>query len=378
MDFRYTEEQQMLADTVGRFIDKEYDFETRKRLVACAAGFSEEHWKLFAELGLLGLVVPEEFGGMGATPVETMIVMEALGRGLVVEPYLSTAVVGAFLVSSAGSPAQKAAILPGIVEGSRRLALAAFEPGARFDLWDVRTVAVPCCDSVHRVSGRKAVVLHGDSADAFVVSARTTGALDDRHGITLFLVDAGAPGMSVMPSMNIDGHRSAEVTLDSVRVDTSTMLGPMGAGYPVLEAAVDRGIAALCAEAVGAMSRLLDMTVDYLRLRKQFGRPLGDFQVLQHRTADMFTAIEQARSAALMAAARADDPDRVRRRQAISAAKATIGRSGRAVGEAAIQLHGGMGMTDDLPVGHYFKRLTCIDMTWGNWQHHVELYGELM
>jgi alkylation response protein AidB-like acyl-CoA dehydrogenase len=375
MDLGYSAEQQMLADTVRRFIDREYSFEARRKLAGTDAGFSEDNWRLLADLGLLGLNVPEQFGGLGSGPVDTLIVMQALGRGLVVEPYLSTAVVGAALLSEAGSAEQKQAMLPGIVAGTRRLALAVLEPEGRFDLWRVATTATHSGDS-YLLNGRKSVVLHGQSADTLIVSARTGGAVGDEAGISLFLVDARAPGVASVGFPTIDGQRCAEIRLSNVAVAASAAVGPVGAAYALLESTVDRGIAALCAEAVGAMERLIEITAEFLRTRKQFGKPLGSFQALQHSMADMLVALEQARSMALLAAARVGDPDPAERRRAVSAAKAMIGRCGRAIGERAVQLHGGMGMTDELCVGYYFKRLTCIDMTWGNTDHHVELYGK--
>jgi len=375
MDFNYSEEQQMLADTVGRFIDKDYGFERRRELSRSAAGFSEDNWKLFAELGLLALNVSEEFGGMGGGAVETLIVMEAFGRGLVVEPYLPTAVVAAGLIGAAGSAAQKDALLGAIAEGSRRFALAALEPQGRFDLCEVATTATASADGFI-LNGRKSVVQGGGSAASLIVSARTAGGSSDKQGISLFLVDAAAPGVTVGDFPTIDGMRAAEVTMHDVAVGADALLGSLGGSYEVLEAAVDRGIAALCAEAVGAMSRLIDATAEYLRTRKQFGKPIGSFQALQHRAADMLVALEQSRSAALMAAAKVDADDAAERRAVVSAAKAIVGRAGRSVGQAAVQLHGGMGMTDELAVGYYFKRLTCIDMTWGNSEHHIERYAE--
>lgn len=377
MDFSYSEEQQMLADTVGRLVDKDYDFETRRKLAQTAPGFSEDIWHLFAELGLLALNVPEEFGGMGGSAVETLIVMEAFGRGLVLEPYLPTAVVAASLINAVGSAGQKEILLGAIADGSRRFALATLEPQARFDLWDIRATAARDRDGFV-INGRKAVVQGGDSADTLIVSARSGGGTTDKQGISLFLVDAEADGVKVRGFPDIDGQRSAEITLENVAAGTDALLGSVGDGYAPLEAAIDRGIAALCAEAVGAMAKLIDITAEYLRTRKQFGKPIGSFQALQHRAADMLTALEQSRSAALMAAAKVDSPDPAERRAAVSAAKAIVGRAGRSVGQAAIQLHGGMGMSDELAVGYYFKRLTCIDMTWGNSEHHAELYGELL
>jgi len=377
VDFTYTEEQQMLADTVGRFVADAYTLEARRALVTSKLGFSQEYWQQFAEMGLLGLAVPEEHGGLNATPAEIFIVMHAFGRGLVLEPYLSTAIVGAQLLAQAGTEAQKSAWLPAIVEGSKRVALATFEPSARFDLVQIDTRAEKT-GAGYVLNGRKAVVLHGDSADGLIVSARTSGSSREPQGVSLFLIDARAAGVEVQGFPNIDGQRSAEVTLKNVQVGTDALVGSIGAGFAPLEHALDFGLAALCAEAVGCMEQIIEMTAEYLRTRQQFGKPIGTFQALQHRVADMAIATEQARSAALLAASQSTNANAAERRRAISAAKAMIGRSGRLVGQCAIQLHGGMGMTDELSVGHYFKRLTCIDMTWGNVEHHTEAFGEFL
>lgn len=377
MDFNYSEEQQMLADTLARFVADAYPLEARRKLAASPLGFSQDHWQQFADLGLLGLNVPEQYGGLNGAPADTLIVMQAFGRGLVLEPYLSTAVIGVALLSASGTEQQKSRWLPDICAGSKRLALAALEPEARFDLWQVGTRAERVADH-YVLNGRKSVVLHGDSADALIVSARTSATECDRDGITLFLIDAHADGIGIKGFANIDGQRSAEVTLDNVVVGADAVLGSVDEGYEQLEFTVDSGIAALCAEAVGCMEKLLEITAEYLRTRTQFGRAIGSFQALQHRVADMAIAIEQARSAAYFAAARVQEADPVERRKAVSAAKALVGRSGCFVGQQAVQLHGGMGMTDELAVGHYFKRLTCIDMTWGNAEHHTELYGETL
>jgi alkylation response protein AidB-like acyl-CoA dehydrogenase len=377
MDFNLSDEQQMLADSLSRWLQEDYGFEARRGFSALPHGFAEENWQRLADLGLLGLHVPAEQGGLGGTAAETFIVMREFGRALVVEPFLSTAVVGASLIGQAGTPEQRNAILPGIANGTRRVALAALEPGARFDLNDVSTSARWHEDG-YVIDGRKAVVLHGDSADILIVSARTSGETGDLDGVTLFVVDAGTSGVRIKGFPNIDGQRSAEIELDSVAVGRDAVLGEVGGGYELLEWGVDRGLAALCAEAVGAMEKLTEMTAEYLRTRRQFGQPIGRFQALQHRAADVLVAVEQARSMALCAAAKCDDADPRERRKAVSAAKAMIGRCGRFVGQQAVQLHGGMGMTDELAVGYYFKRLTCIDMTWGDTEHHVELYGDLL
>ena len=354
----------MLADTVTRWL-------------ATDTGPAAERWLRLAELGLPGLNIPEEYGGLGSTPVETLIVMQAFGRALFTEPFVSTAVVAAALLNTAGSEKQRSELLPRIADGSLRIALATLEPGARFDLGTIGTKAT-LNNSSYILQGNKAVVLHGDSAQRLIVSARTSGDLHAREGVTLFLVDAQAPGVTLKGFPTVDGQRIAEIQLSGVSVPATAVLGEVGCGYLPLEWALDRGIAALCAESVGAMEQLMELTAEHLRTRKQFGQPLARFQALQHRIADMQIAIEQARSMALLAAAMADRPERDERRKALSAAKAIIGRSGHFVGQQAVQLHGGMGMTAELAVGHYFKRLLCIDMTWGNTEHHVELYGDLL
>lgn len=377
MDFTLIEEEQMLADVVGRFVEKEYDFEARRRLAATPQGWSDVHWSTLAEMGVLALNVPQDQGGLGAGPVETMLLMEAVGRGLVLEPVLSSAVIGAKLIGRAGHEASKGELLTGIADGSLKTALATLEPGARFDLCNVSTRA-----EVTRggfiLNGRKGVVLHGDSADVLLVSARTAGEQTDTHGVTLFAVNARAQGLNVKGFPALDGHRVAEVVLDGVRIDPQAVVGTVDQGYPLLEWTVDQGIFALCAEAVGAMSRLSELTFEYLRTRKQFGSPIGKFQSLQHRAADILTAVEQARSIVYFAAAKLGEDDVLAAHRAVTAAKALVGRSARFVAQQAVQLHGGMGMTDELAVGWYVKRLTCIDMTWGNTEHHIELYGAFL
>ena len=377
MDFTLLEEEQMLADVVGRFVEKEYEFEARRRLAATPQGWSDAHWATLAEMGVLALNVPQDHGGLGAGPVETMLVMEAFGRGLVLEPFISSGVIGAKLIGRAGHEARKSELLAGIADGSVKTALATLEPGARFDLWSVATSGEPTHDGFV-LTGRKGVVLHGGTADILLVSARTSGERTDKHGITLFAVDARAQGVSVKVFPALDGQRVAEVVLDGVRVDEKSVIGTIDLGYPLLEWTIDQGIFALCAEAVGAMSRLCDLTFDYLRTRKQFGLPIGKFQALQHRAADILTAVEQARSIVYFAAAKLGEGDDQQAHRAAIAAKALIGRSARFVAQQAIQLHGGMGMTDEMAVGWYVKRLTCIDMTWGNTEHHIELYGSFL
>jgi alkylation response protein AidB-like acyl-CoA dehydrogenase len=377
MKFRLNEEQQILSDTLNRLLEKQYDFDARKKLATTEMGYSDGNWRTFGDLGLLGINVAEEFGGSSGNAVDALIVMEALGRHLVVEPFLSTAIVSANIIMNAGSQEMKESVLPRLVNGDYKMAIATLEPQARFDLWDIETRVAKNGED-HLLSGSKAVVLNGDTADGLIVSARGSESLPSGQGVTLYLVDRRAHGVTVRGFPNIDGTRSAEITLNDVKVDAGAIIGTERQGYPILENAFDRGLAALASEAVGAMSQLYELTVEFLKTRKQFGQPLAHFQVLQHRMADMLIAIEQARAITLYATSKLDEPDVAIRRKAVSAAKAVIGRSARYVGQQAVQLHGGMGMTDELSVGYYFKRLTCIDMTWGNTDHHTDLYGNAL
>ena len=374
MDFTLNDEQRMLVDTVRRFVDTEYDFEVRRKRLSESGGFSPALWQQLAAMGLFGLNVPVEHGGIGGGAMETLLVMEQFGRGLVLEPYLATGVLAPRLITRFGNAAQRERWLPGIADGSLRFALAALEPQSRYDLNDIRTTAEPCDDGF-ALSGRKSVVLHGDSAHWLIVPARVRDAAD---GVTLFLVDTASEGVRREGFPTIDHQRAAEVRLDHVLVDADQAIGNVGDGFGLLEWTVDQALAALAAEAVGAMDRLTELTCEYLRTRTQFGKPIGSFQSLQHRAADMRIAVEQARALALMAAAGADACDRAQRRRGAIAAKAMAGRSGRYVGQQATQLHGGMGMTDEMACGHYFKRLTAIDMTLGNTEHQVEAYGEFL
>jgi alkylation response protein AidB-like acyl-CoA dehydrogenase len=376
MDFNLSEEQQMLSESIGRFVEKKYGPNERKHIVKSDDGFSQVHWQCLAEIGLLGLLI-ERFGGIGGNPTDVLVVMEALGRGLLVEPFVSTSVVAVSIISKLGTELQKEKFLPGMIGGDVKVSLAALEPQSRFDLWDIETKAISC-DGGWLLEGRKAVVLHGGVADYLIVAARTSGDVCDRDGISLFIVESGRSGIEIQQFPGMDGHHSAEILFSGVKVDASDLLGATNNGFENLEWAVDRGIAALCAEAVGAMQRLSEMTEEYVMTRQQFGQPIGKFQSIQHHIANMRIAIDQARSCAFLAAANVDDENAVQRRRAVSTAKALIGRSGRFVGETALQLHGGIGMTEELPVGDYLKRLACIDMTWGDTAHHLELYSEVM
>jgi len=368
MDFELSEEQRLLKESVERLLKDRYEFETRKRYMAEADGWSRELWKQYAELGLLGLPFDEKHGGFGGGPIEAMIVTEAFGRALALEPFFATVVLGGGFIRFGGSEAQKQALLPKIAEGGLLLAFAHTERQSRFDLFDVATTATRD-GSGYVLDGAKSVVLHGDVADQLIVSARISGERRDKNGIALFLVSAKAPGVSRRGYPTVDGLRAAEVTLAGVRVDSSARIGEDG--FPLIERVIDAAIAALCAEAVGAMGAMHELTVEYLKTRKQFGVPIGTFQVLQHRAVDMFVALEQARSMAYFATMMAEEQNAAERRKAIAAAKVQVGRSIRFVGQQAIQLHGGIGMTMEYKVGHYFKRATMIDTLYGDADHHL-------
>ncbi len=363
MDFDFSEEQRLLKESVERLVADRYQFEQRKKYMAEPDGWSRELWGQYAELGLLGLPFSEELGGFGGGAVETMIVMEAFGRGLVLEPYLATVVLGGGLIRRAATDEQKPALVPDIAQGKLRLAFAHVERQSRWNLADVTTRARRD-GAFWVIDGAKSVVLHGDSAERLLVTARVSGARTDRDGVGLFLVDAGAAGVSKRGYPTQDGLRAAEISFDGARAEA--VLGEPGNALPVIEQVVDAAIAALCAEAVGAMAAMVETTVDYLKTRKQFGRPIGQFQALQHRAVDMLTALEQARSMALLATVMAEEADAPERRRAIVAAKVQIGRSGRHIGQEAIQLHGGIGMTMEYKVGHHFKRVTMIDQMFGD------------
>ena len=376
MDFDLSEEQGLLRDSVGRLIDDSYgDFDRRKAYAAEPHGFSAALWARYAELGLLGLPFAESDGGYGGGPVETMLVMEAIGRGLALEPYLATVVLGGGFLRLGGNAAQRAQLVPRIADGTLRLAFAHAERQARYDLADVTTTARREGDGFV-LDGAKSLVLHGDFADLLVVSARLSGGRRDRGGLGLFLVAADAPGVVRRGYGTQDGQRAAEVTLEQVRVAPDAAIGVPGDGYALIERVVDGALAALCAEAVGAMQALHEMTVEYLKTRKQFGVPIGSFQALQHRAADMLVALEQARSMAMYAAMMADATDDAERHTAIAAAKVQVNDSARMIGQTAIQLHGGIAMTQEYKAGHYFRRLTMIESLFGDTEHHLRAVAE--
>jgi pimeloyl-CoA dehydrogenase small subunit len=375
MDFDLSEEQRLLKESVEGLLKTSYDFEQRKKYRAEKGGWSRSQWHKFAEQGLLGLPFSEDDGGFGAGAVETMIVMEALGRALVLEPYLATVVIGGGFLRRGGSAAQKAAYLPHIIDGTRTLAFAQLEKNSRYDLFDVSTSARKKADGFV-ISGEKFVVLNGEAADTLIVTARTTGGQRDRAGIGVFLVPALAKGVSIKGYPTQDGLHAADITFTGVEVGAEALIGEGDDALPLIEAVVDDARIALCAEAVGLMDESLKTTVEYLKTRTQFGVPIGTFQVLQHRAADMFVAVEQARSMAMFATMASDIDDARERSTAVAAAKVQIGKSLKFVGEQSIQLHGGIGMTMEARIGHYFKRLTMIENTFGDSDYHLRRVTE--
>lgn len=373
MDFSLIEEQQMLRDSLARFVQKEYGFERRRASQAQPEGFSREIWAQLADMGVLGIALPQEHGGYGGSMVDAMIVLNALGNGLMVEPYIATAILGGRALVHGGSDAQRAAILPGVIEGKRLLAFAYGEGQGRYDAKCVATSARRDGGG-YVLNGTKSVVLHGAQADTLIVSARTGGATTDAQGITLFVVEGKAKGVARRDYRTIDGLRAAEITLTDVRVEASAVLGSVDAALSVIERVLDEGAAALCGEAVGVMETLNTLTLDYIKTRQQFGQPIGRFQVLQHRAVDMMVHCEQSRSMAIMAAMRCESADAKERRHAVSAAKVFVGKSGRALAQSAYQMHGGMGLTNEMPASHYGKRLTMIDFWLGDTDFHLERF----
>lgn len=367
MNFEPTDDRRMLADTLNRFVSEQYGFETRNAIAYGDVGMAPALWSQFAELGAIGALFSEADGGFGGEGFDIAVVFEALGRGLVVEPFLGALLVGRAL-AAVGTDAQKARIAE-LIDGSTIGALAHDEPGSHYELNRVSTRAERSAGG-WTLSGAKAVVVQGDHANLLLVSARTSGAVDSEDGISLFLVPGDAAGVSRRGMGRMDGGRVAEITLDNVQLGADALLGAEGQGLATLERTVGTGVLALCAEALGAMEVAKRDTLEYLQTRKQFGVAIGSFQALQHRMADLLLEIEQSRSAVINAAA-ALDGDRLTRERALSAAKATIGRIGALVAEESIQMHGGIGMTWELPLSHYAKRLVMIDHELGDEDHHL-------
>src|SRR5882724_879388 len=376
MDFDLSEEQRLLKESLQRLIGDRYAFEQRKSYGQSPEGWSRELWEQYAELGLLGLPFAEQYGGSAGGPVETMIAMEAFGRALALEPFFATVVLGGGFLRSGGSAEQCANLIPKIAGGSLTLAFAQTERHSRYDLADISTTASRD-GAAWVLDGEKGVVLHGDTADKLIVTARVGGGRRERDGVGVFIVDAQAAGVSRRGYPTQDGLRAAEVTLSGVRVGPEGVLGEPGAALPLVERVVDEAIAALCAEAVGAMAAMHELTLDYLKTRRQFGREIGSFQILQHRAVDMLIALEQARSMAMFATMMSAEEDAAGRRNALSAAKVQIGRSGRLIGQQAVQLHGGIAMTMEYRVGHYFKRTTMIDTMFGDADFHLRELARL-
>jgi pimeloyl-CoA dehydrogenase small subunit len=370
MDFELSEEQRLLRDSVERLLADHYTFDKRRAYLGEPDGWSRALWAQYAELGLLGLPFAENYGGFGGGPIEVMLVMEAVGRVLALEPYLATVVLGGAALRLAGNERQQSALSPRIAAGELLLAFAHSERQARYDLSDVLTTARRQ-DRGWVLDGAKSVVLHGDCAQLLVVSARSAGERDDRDGITLFLVDAAANGIARRSYPMRDGMRAAEISLSGVELDDSAVLGEIGGAYPVIERIVEAGIAATAAEAVGAMEAMQALTLEYLKTRQQFGRPIGQNQVLQHRATEMLMELERGRSMAMLAAMMVEEPDAAERAHNIAMAKVGIGQASKFVAQNAIQLHGGIGMTEEYAVGHYFRRCMVIEHSFGDTAHHL-------
>ena len=375
MDFAFSEEQLLLRNSIERFLADHYAFETRRKVAANGQGWRPEVWEEFAGLGLLGIPFSENHGGLGGSPIDIMIVMEAFGRGLVVEPYLPTVVLGGGLLRLAGTKAQQDELLPDVIAGDLRLAFAYAEPKSRYDLADVTTSAKKS-GSGFVLNGYKSVVFGAPFADKIIVSARTSGAQRDHKGITLFIVDLKMSGVSKRDYPTVDGLRASEIVLENVAVPADAVVGEVDHGLALIERVSDEAIAALSAEALGCMQALNEATTEYCKTRKQFGVPIGKFQVLQHRMVDMFMAYQQSVSITYMVTLKLNEAEDARK-MAASSAKVQIGKAGRFIGQEAVQLHGGMGMTDELKVGHYFKRLSMIDTQFGNVSHHLKRYSHL-
>jgi len=377
MKFDYSEEQRLVADSVRRFMAQDYAFDARRRIVASPEGWSRAVWAKLAEIGLLGLAFPAEDGGFGGRAIDLMSVMEAMGDGLLVEPYLSTVALAGRMVALGGPEAMKREIVPAVVEGRLVMAFAQTEDGARDDLGHVATRAVRKGEG-YVIDGTKRVVMHAPCADRLVVSARTSGGTDEREGISLFVVDAKAPGVRMAPYRTLDEMRAADVRFESVAVPASALVGTEGAGLALVEEATDYAIALLCAEAAGAMKSACDATLEYLKTRRQFGVPIGAFQALQHRMVEMFISLEQARSMACLACSVVDGgASAAAIARAISAAKIKIADAARHVSQEAVQLHGGMGMTEELKVSHAFRRLTVLAREFGDADHHLARFAAL-
>ena len=375
MDFTFNEEQTLIQDQVDQFVQKEYDWETRQSLSNSDLGFGESNWQKFAELGWLGISVSEDSGGFGGSAIESMLIMEAFGKGLVVEPFLETMIMAGSLIDHHGSDEQKSSVLEPAISGEMHLALAYAEPQSRFNLSDVVTEAKADGEN-YILNGYKSVVMNGPSANKIIISARTSSSQLDENGITLFIVDSDSKGLAKTNYKTVDGRRASDLTLENVSVSKDNIVGSLDSGFEILDSAIDKAILAISAEAVGAMEVLYKTTVEYTKTREQFGTSIGKFQVLQHRMVDMFMEYEQCKSLLYMATMKHEEgaPDA---KKAISGLKYQVGKAGKFIGQQAVQLHGGMGVTDELNVGHYFKRLTTVGTIFGNTDYHLKKYTSL-
>jgi alkylation response protein AidB-like acyl-CoA dehydrogenase len=373
MDFEYSEEQRLLSETLRKFLNTGYGFDAREKIVKSAAGYSEDVFAALAEMGILGVPFDADLGGFGGTTVDMMVVMEALGEALLVEPYLATLLGGRF-VASAGTNAQRQRVLPALIQGKLKMSFAHLPPGGRYDLRQVGASARAAGDG-WVIDGDTRMVLHGGTADLLVVAARTDGTDGDDRGLSLFLVERPAPGVRVTEYRTLDNFRLADIAFSGVRVTRDALLGTAGEGWEVADAVVDWATALVCAEAVGAIKYAHDATLDYLKTRRQFGVPIGSFQALQHRMVDILISYEQAKSIACLACVKVDSAPSAERRRIVSAAKIKIADACRHVSQEAVQLHGGMGMTEELKISHTFRRLTTIAQAFGDADHHLERFA---
>jgi len=376
LNFEFSDEQRQLHEVVERYLVEQYRFDRFQSIKRSAGGWDPEVWRGLAELGVLAITVPTEQGGLGFGPLETLAMMGDCGRSLLLEPVLSSAVIATAVLRAFANEAPAATLLTAMATGEKIAVLAHFESDARFESQWVTTVARKAGEH-YRLDGHKGVVMHAGAADTLLVSARTAGEAGDAQGVSLFLVPRAAPGVTLDIYPTVDGQRAADVYLKGVEVPVASRVGPEGGALAVIEAALDIGLAALCADAVGVMQALVDATIEYVRMRQQFGQPIGRFQALQHRIADMLIHLEQARSMSYLAALRCTAENVAERRRALSAAKAVIGQASRFIGQQAVQLHGGMGMTDELVVSHWFKRLTGAQLMFGDSDTHLQRYAAL-
>jgi len=376
LNFEFSDEQRQLHEVVERYLGEQYRFDRYQAIKRSAAGWDPEVWRGLAELGVLAITVPTEQGGLGFGPLETLAMMGDCGRSLLLEPVLASAVIATAALRAFANEAPAAELLTAMATGEKIAVLAHFESGARFESQWVTTRARKAGER-YRLDGHKGVVMHAGAAETLLVSARTAGEAGDAQGVSLFLVPRAASGVTLDIYPTVDGQRAADVYLKGVEVPVASRVGPEGGALAAVEAALDIGLAALCADAVGVMQALVDATIEYVRMRQQFGQPIGRFQALQHRIADMLIHLEQARSMSYLAALRCTAENVAERRRALSAAKAVIGQAGRFVGQQAVQLHGGMGMTDELIVSHWFKRLTGAQLMFGDSDTHLQRYAAL-